>query len=234
MARRTKEDAAVTREQLLDAAERAFCEHGATRTSLTEVAVAAGVTRGAVYWHFRDKSDLLSAICERATLPLENSLERAGVTVQEDPLGTLRALMIAALVRLASDPRSQAVFEVLFFKSELTAELAPIAERCRAQRSGCLVNVTRLLRQAVVAQQLPRDTDTTLAAFALHGCVSGLMREWVLDKRAFDLAAAAQPLVEMIVAGLRADPPRCADRVRPRVRPRTCASSAKTPTRVPS
>ena len=69
MARRTKEDAAATRELLLDAAEREFCERGASRTSLAEVASAAGVTRGAVYWHFRDKSDLFSAMCARAKLP---------------------------------------------------------------------------------------------------------------------------------------------------------------------
>ena len=85
MARRTKEDAAATRELLLDAAEREFCERGATRTSLAEVASAAGVTRGAVYWHFRDKSDLFSAMCARAKLPMEMLLERAGNTLQDDP-----------------------------------------------------------------------------------------------------------------------------------------------------
>ena len=73
MARRTKSEAAITREQLLDAAERVFRERGVTRTSLAEVAAAAGVTRGAVYWHFRDKADLFDAMCERATLPLEQA-----------------------------------------------------------------------------------------------------------------------------------------------------------------
>ena len=47
MARRTKLEAKVTRERLLDAAESLFCERGVTRTSLSEVATAAGMTRGA-------------------------------------------------------------------------------------------------------------------------------------------------------------------------------------------
>ena len=221
MARRTKEDAAATRELLLDAAEREFCARGATRTSLAEVASAAGVTRGAVYWHFRDKSDLFSAMCARAKLPMETMLERAGNSPQDDPLGTLRTLMTTALVLLATNRRSQAVFEVLFHKCELTDELGPIAERRHQERSMCLAHVERLLQQAVDAGQLPRDTDTLLATRALHAFIGGLMREWVMEKDVYDLAAVAPALVEMTVAGLQSDPPRRRG-VRPRVRPRTC------------
>ena len=47
--RRTKEDAQQTRESLLDAAECLFAERGVSRTSLQDIAKAAGVTRGAVY-----------------------------------------------------------------------------------------------------------------------------------------------------------------------------------------
>jgi TetR/AcrR family transcriptional regulator, acrAB operon repressor len=224
MARRTKEDAAATRELLLDAAEREFREKGATRTSLAEVASAAGVTRGAVYWHFRDKSDLFAAMCARAKLPMETLLERAGSTAQDDPLATLRSLMSTALARLATDRRTQAVFEVLFHKCELTDELAPIAQRHRQERNLCLAQVERVLIQAVEAGQLPSDTDTMLATHALHAFIGGLMREWVLDKEAYDLAAVAPGMVEMIVSGLKSDPPRRQDRVRPRVRARHCAA----------
>jgi TetR/AcrR family transcriptional regulator, acrAB operon repressor len=208
MARRTKEDAAVTREQLLDAAEREFCERGVARTSLAEIAAAAGVTRGAVYWHFRDKSDLFSAMCERATLPLESMLERAGGAVQEDPLGTLRSLAVFALTRLSTDPRSRIVFEVLFHKCEMAAELAPIAERRQRERRVCLDQVESLLRQAVVAGQLPADTDTQLTTQALHAFMTGVMHEWVRDVSAYDLATVAPHLVDMMFAGLRAQPPR--------------------------
>jgi len=224
MARRTKENAAATRELLLDAAEREFCARGASRTSLAEVASAAGVTRGAVYWHFRDKSDLFSAMCARAKLPIETMLERASSTPQEDPLATLRGLMTMALARLATDRRSQAVFEVLFHKCELTAELAPIGERRQRERTMCLTHVERLLQQAVDAGQLPPDTDTMLAAQGLHAFITGLMREWVLEKNAYDLAAVAPSLAGMMVAGLQGDPPRRQQRVRPRVRPRSCAA----------
>jgi TetR/AcrR family acrAB operon transcriptional repressor len=210
VARRTKEDAAITREQLLDAAERVFREQGVAGSSLAEVAAAAGVTRGAVYWHFRDKADLYAAMCDRATLPLETMLEDAGATAHADPLAALRHLALTALSRLAGDPRSQAVFEVMFHKSEHSAELAPIAERKQRERRHCLTQVERVLQQAVAKGQLPKDTDTALATQALHAYIAGIMHEWVLDTTAYDLAAAAPALIDVLLGGLRSAPPRLA------------------------
>ena len=219
MARRTKEDAAVTREHLLDAAQRVFREHGVTRTSLAEVATAAGVTRGAVYWHFKDKAALFTAMCDRATLPLDAMLHSAASERSDDPLGTLRDLMVGALQYLATDARTQAVFEVIFHKTEMCGALGEAAGCRERERSDCLLQVEKLVRQAVESGQLPADTDATLATQLLHACISGLMREWVLDPNAFDLAKAAPGLVDCMIAGVVAQPPR-ADRVLPRVRPR--------------
>ena len=231
MARRTKEDAAITRGQLLDAAEKVFRQRGVARSSLAEVASAAGVTRGAVYWHFRDKSDLCAAMCERALMPLETMLSEAGSVQHADPLATLRALAIAALTRLASDPRSQAIFEVMLHESEHTAGVPSIAERKQRERRHCLVHVERVMCQAVSARQLPADTDTALATQAMHAYIGGLMNNWVLDRTAYDLAAAAPALVDAFVAGLRAAPPRTAARGRIEALPRAASASraASTP-----
>ncbi|HUH92418.1 MAG TPA: TetR family transcriptional regulator [Casimicrobiaceae bacterium] len=220
MARKTKLEAAITREQLLDAAERVFREHGVARTSLAEVAAAAGVTRGAVYWHFKDKADLFTAMCERATLPLDALLCDAALAPCADPLETLRELSIGVLTSLATDPRAQAVFEVIFEKTELTGELANVAGERERERSQCVANVEQLVQRAVAAGQLAADTDTALTARLLHACVGGIMREWVSDKGAYDLAARAPAFIEAILAGVVAHPPRRAERVRPRVRPR--------------
>jgi TetR/AcrR family acrAB operon transcriptional repressor len=208
MVRRTKEQARVTRERLLTAALRVFRARGTTRTSLAEVAATAGVTRGAVYWHFRDKAELFGAMCERMTLPLETMAREAGVGATDDPLGALRAMNIASLTHLASDPRSQAVLDVVFHKSELVGELAIGAARQKRVRNSCLAQNEVLLRDAVERGQLPPDTDTALAAQALHAFMVGTMYEWITDRRAYDLAAAAAALVDTILAGLRSCPPR--------------------------
>ena len=207
MARRTKTEAAATRDALLDAAERVFRERGVARTSLAEIAVAAGVTRGAVYWHFRDKADLFESLCERVQLPMEAMLASAGESRQQDPLGALRALAVGGLTRLATDARTQAVFDVIFHKCEFAAEFGAVAGRRQATDSGCLVNVESLLEQAVTAGQLPRDADARLAARCVHAFMVGVMHEWVENPAAYDLREAAPAMVETLLAGLVTRPP---------------------------
>lgn len=64
--RRTKLESEQTRRQILDAAEECFREKGITRTTLQMIAARAGCTRGAIYWHFSEKHDLLKEVIERA------------------------------------------------------------------------------------------------------------------------------------------------------------------------
>src|SRR5260221_7808152 len=118
-------------------------------------------------------------MCAGATFPLDSWISEVSGASHADPLGALRALSVAALARLATDPRAQAGFEVIFLKTELTGDLAPIAGRRERERCDCLVNVERLIQQAVDAGQLPVDTDTALATQLLHAYVAGIMREWV-------------------------------------------------------
>ena len=220
MARRTKEAAAVTHEQLLDAAEQVFRERGVTRTSLAEIAAAAGVTRGAVYWHFKDKAALFAALCERATLPLDAMLAAAtGVDVDE-PLAALRDLMVGTLQHLARDQRAQAVFEIVFSKTEACGEFGRVAELQQSERCECVAHVEELVRRGIRLERLPADTDPVLATQLLQACMGGIMREWILDRQAYDLAAAAPELVDCIIAGLSTRPPRRSERVLPRVRAR--------------
>jgi TetR/AcrR family acrAB operon transcriptional repressor len=220
MARRTKEAAAATRESLLDAAEAVFRDKGVAHTSLAEIAAAANVTRGAVYWHFRDKAELFKAMCERVQLPMEGKLASAGRTHHDDPLGALRSASLDALSQLATDPRTQAVFDVVFHKCEFAAELAAVDERRLSADNACLRNVERLLEQAVARRQLPYGTDAHLAAQCLNAFIVGIMHQWVQRPDSYDLGRAAPQMIDAFLAGLRAKPPR-----RPAVARRGSAAS---------
>ncbi len=62
MARRTKEEAEQTKQAILDSALNLFYEKGFSRTTFDEIARRINLTKGAVYWHFRNKADLLAEI----------------------------------------------------------------------------------------------------------------------------------------------------------------------------
>ena len=72
--RRTKADAERTRRAILDEAVRLFAEKGVSETSLEEIARAANVTRGAIYWHFKNKMEIFDALHERLYQPLSEMI----------------------------------------------------------------------------------------------------------------------------------------------------------------
>ena len=62
--KRTQEDAEKTKQMILDAGIRIFAEQGYYHTSMEDIAKAANVTRGAVYWHFKNKEDFILAMAD--------------------------------------------------------------------------------------------------------------------------------------------------------------------------
>ena len=208
MARKTKEDTEHTYALLLDAAESVFTEKGVAATTLNDIAVEAGMTRGAIYWHFKDKGELVRAMCERATLPMEAMVNEVMAVAGDDPLGSVRLLTVHALTQIAESKRQHTVFDILFHKCEKTGELAEVFERELESRNECHSQIEGLLKQAVKRGQLPVDTDTHLAMQALHSYLIGLMHEWLLAPESYDLAKQAEPLVDVLLAGLRVAPPR--------------------------
>src|SRR5580704_14770319 len=113
MVRRTKDEAEQTRDAILDAAERVFHKHGVACTSLEQVAKAAKVTRGAVYWHFKDKIELCQAMLQRVFLPQEDVIERLASGDSRKPLEDLRQACCNALKLIGTDKRRQRVVSIL-------------------------------------------------------------------------------------------------------------------------
>jgi TetR/AcrR family acrAB operon transcriptional repressor len=197
MARRTKEEAAIPRQQLLAAAEEVFREHGSRPD------VAGGSRDGGrcdprcgLLAFQGQGAALFAAICERATLPLDAMLAAASGETTADPLGALRDLMVGALRHLATDRRAKAVFEIIFLKTEMCGELGEVVGRRDRERCDCLLQVEKLVRRAMDLGRLPANTDAALTTQLLQACMGGLMREWVFDPTVYDLAKDAPRLVE--------------------------------------
>lgn len=206
MARKTKVEALETRSQVLDAAERVFSEKGVTNTSLNEIASAAGVTRGAIYWHFKNKYDLIEALLQRVKLPLDEMLAARGADYADDPLGRIRAKSITVLQSCVVDTHLRAVCTILFHKCEHIAEAQPVLERHLASRNECATEVQDNFRAAIAAGQLPAHIDPRFATLGLFSYIDGLIYNWLLGPEQFQLAEAAPQLVDTYLRGLGCAP----------------------------
>lgn len=202
MARRTKEEAQETRTRIIDTAEELFHRHGLSRTSLHDIAQAAGVTRGAVYWHFKDKAELFNAMMDRATLPFEQSRITPTEDFQGDPIGRLRANMMVALTVTANDPHVRRVFEIALHKVEYVDEQQGLLDRHLAERNRCVMEAELALR-AAIEQGLVRNVHPPRAlALGLFSLMDGLLHNWLLDQSAFDLVAIGTATIDIHLSGL--------------------------------
>jgi TetR/AcrR family acrAB operon transcriptional repressor len=204
MPRRTKAEAQATRDSIIDAAERVFHERGVSHTTLQHIAEAAGVTRGAIYWHFEDKASVFSAMFERAFLPVEDASALLHPKPGESGVDSLRRHVHELLQRLVDDDALRRVAGIVLHKVEQAGDLAVVRERLLQARARHVDQIQR----ALSTTGLPAATRRTLAV-GLHALVDGLVENWVLDPGAFDLVPVGRRAVDVYLAGV-------AMRVRPR------------------
>ncbi len=202
MPRRTKEEAMATRQRILDTAELEFQRRGVSRTSLQDIARAAGVTRGAIYWHFKDKSDLFNAMMKRVTFPMEEEIKRSGDAALADPVAHIRRSFLAALRATVVDPQARRVFEIALHKVEYVDELRALQDRRVDGLRERVGQIERGLRRARPPGPAGGGVSARTAALGLHSLVDGLLRNWMLEPGAFDLMRVGRQAIDVYLKGL--------------------------------
>jgi len=204
MARRTKDEAEQTRNAILDAAEQVFNEHGVARTSLEQIARAAKVTRGAVYWHFRDKIALCEAMMQRVFLPQEDILDKLAASDTDTPLAELKKACSDALRLMARDRRRRRVVTILYHRCEYVEEMTVMMKRQWECKDRMLVRSQRLFERAKKLGQLASAWPPPIAARGLQALMSGLITGALEREKNFDLAKEGVACVEAFFASLQA------------------------------
>ena len=212
MARRTKEEAQATRSRILDTAELVFEQRGVSGTSLNEIAKAAGLTRGAIYWHFQNKADLFNAMMDRATMPLEQT-DVAGFKDPDTTPAQICAGFVDVLRRVVRDPQLRRVFDIATHKVEYVGEMDAVRLRHLEWRNECIADIERSLKRAKRSGALPASVAPRSAALGLLSLFDGLLMSWMLEGGSFDLPRAGVQAFDIYLAGLfnaRAGEPRAA------------------------
>ena len=203
MARKTKEEALETRNAILDAAEIVFQERGVGHTSLAEIATAAGVTRGAVYWHFANKAALFDALIQRVFEPLEAKLAEMQLDADGNPVDRLRILTFYFFKQLVNDPRYFRILEISWHKCEYVGEMVAIRDTHLECGNRYLAISEEGFRMAQERGFMPKTFDPRCAAVGLMAVVDGLVVNWTLDRSSFSLDSYGPMIVDAYLAGLR-------------------------------
>ncbi len=204
MARRTKEEAEKTRERIIDAAEKVFYARGVTRSSLEDVAIAAGVTRGAVYWHFKNKIELFHALAQRVFLPHEDMLEKLVAQPSPTPLLDLKNACIHALKMMSKDKRRREGVTILLLRCEYVEEMLDIMKRQNSSKNRILALSEKLFLHAHDLKMLAPGWTPRQAAVAMEALIVGLILGWLEQPKKINLVTLGVSCVEAFFNSLQA------------------------------
>ncbi|HEY0754931.1 MAG TPA: TetR family transcriptional regulator [Ktedonobacteraceae bacterium] len=198
--RRTKEDAALTREKLLDAALESFHARGYIATTLDDIARQAGTTRGAIAWHFGSKAELLNTVIReryvRAAAGMLAIQAQGG-----SPLQILRRVLLHWTTYIEEDPEFRAIHEITL-QTPISRELAEgMQERVEGIRRS-VAYFAGLIQRGIDAGEIRPEINPEVAATAALGMTNGVSMIWLLDPTAFSLKAHAEEMVGLLIDGL--------------------------------
>ncbi|MFL6711232.1 MAG: TetR family transcriptional regulator [Massilia sp.] len=194
----------ATRDSILDAAEHLFVKQGVAGTTLQHIASAAGVTRGAIYWHFLDKGAMFNAMMERVKMPLEAARQLLQENNPMTPLEALREHIMAVFRVTVDDPQARRVFEIATLKIEFIDEMVAVRERRKQNQELWMARTETAIREGIAAGEVREGVDPLAVALGLWAILDGLLRAWLLDQQAFDLMKMGAEIVDTHLACLKA------------------------------
>lgn len=182
MVRKTKEDAEITRQQIIDAAREVFFNRGVSRTPMETIAEKAGVTRGAIYWHFRNKTDLFQAMREQVFLPLIDRMDGILlVEAEDDPLTSIERFFLSTIQVLNDDLKTRRTYEVMMTRCEYVDEFAEVLRLILSNCSGFAEKIELVYKRAKDKGLLRSNDDPAVLAMDSHYFFTGLLHMWVKD-----------------------------------------------------
>lgn len=206
MARKTKQQALETRQHILDAAVQEFSQRGVSATSLTDIAVVAGVTRGAIYWHFENKVELFNEIWHAAEAKIQSLELEYQAKFPDDPLYVLTETLIYILQSTVSNTQWRALMEIVFHKCEFVGEMELFQEVRKGLYADCYERIEETLNRCIQCGQLPDQLHCRRAAILLRAYMTGLMENWLFVPATFDLEAESRLLIGAFIDMLRLSP----------------------------
>lgn len=204
MVRRTKEDALVTRNRILDTAVEVFNHKGVSQTSLNDIAREAGVTRGAIYWHFENKVAMFNAMIERLICPLMINAEDRDARIAANPLRFIREATEEFVGKMLTDTNFRKVFEIFWHKCEYVGEMATIRDSHLDEGENHIDILQRAFTLARDQGQIEHGMSPHQVTIGLISLIDGLLFNWTKNPAMFPLKEYAGPIVATYFRGLGA------------------------------
>jgi TetR/AcrR family acrAB operon transcriptional repressor len=199
--KRTKEEAALTRQAVLDGAKTIISKKGYNQTTLEEIAKEAGVTRGAIYWHFKNKLEIFQAIIDEY---YQSSRERVETILNAgyNPLETFSRLMKELFLIISDDLQYRIIEEVNFFRYEKRRELTCLYDQHQDKVAEMKQTIKDLVIKGIESGEFNRKQDPDITVIAMLSYVAGIKSAFISGLVDISIKENADKLADFFIHGL--------------------------------
>jgi len=203
--KKSKSEAALTRAAILDAAERTFYRKGVKESSLEDIAVEAGVTRGALYWHFRGKAHLLLELfTDTYLIDLQTLIEDDTIDVHSEPIHFIESRIIKWLNWLGAEPRLKRLSAILLRINgyEDYDELRTLVKDLDDREE---ILMKSAFRSASELGQLGKGQSPALCCYTMRSLLKGIQLEIASTNCIDDSLESAKGSIRSLILSFRQD-----------------------------
>ncbi|PKL04517.1 MAG: TetR family transcriptional regulator [Synergistetes bacterium HGW-Synergistetes-1] len=184
MPRNTKEDSIKTRSKLLESALDVFSEKSFSDVTLSEIAERVGMTKGALYWHFKNKSDLLSKLI--GEIFLDSEMEFAEKFGEPKTLAELRDYYKKKLVLPSRNDKFMKINAIMLRRFEWPEDVrSNVFSLLKDQitREKKMINdiLLRSRQEGIIRQDIEADEVSSAITSVFYGLFILVLNEIVTD-----------------------------------------------------
>ncbi len=190
------QQSAVTRKAILASCLKLFARHGFSTTSIDDIARAAGITKGAVYWHFENKEELFQAILEEIRARWIETVQQP-LSKETAPIPQLETLFDCYSKLFAEAPETCLFLQRILLEGH--KEFSPQVARVFTQTARF---IARIIDDGKAHGAFHSDLDSKVTAHMILGSLSGATQQSLAD-RSLTLAALLGEAKKMTMARIR-------------------------------
>ena len=201
MARKTKEDAEQTKQAILNSALQTFYEKGFSRTTFDDIAKRINLTKGAVYWHFKNKADVIAEIIKQRITNQEQSFEKVQTILE------LKEKIMARTLAVEKDKNVRDFLFFMIYRMEWSETVldnvwGQIGKLCEIQDN----NLYEELKYLQQIGQIKKDTDITVLRDILICFLRGCINRYISGtKNNINLCAVVSEGFDAIMNGVKVE-----------------------------
>jgi AcrR family transcriptional regulator len=192
-----REKTQVRQKQIVSAARRLIVKHGSEHVTVKRMAKEIGVSEGAIYRHFRSKSDVLSFLVDDIEETLIKDI-RKNESSNLDSLETLGKIIIDHLSSI--EQRKGVSFQVI-------AEIISLGDKQLNKKihkviDNYLSHIKIIFSKGVNEGVIRSDIDIDAVAIMFFSMTQGLVNIWALRHYEFDLIEEYKPIWNIFLSAI--------------------------------